>query len=87
MKFFLPLVASLNQWNSQLKECVVPINDKVIQEAVKLRKENKKRNLSYADCIGYIYAKQNDFLFLTGDKEFEHMSNVEFARKNWYVHS
>lgn len=70
------------QLYENFKECVVPINDTIIQEAVKLRKENKKRNLSYADCIGYVYAIQNKLLFLTGDKEFENMLHVDFVRKN-----
>lgn len=67
---------------SRFKECVVPISDSVIQEAVKFRKENKKKNLSYADCIGYVYANQNKLLFLTGDKEFQNMSNVMFVKKD-----
>jgi len=41
---------------------------------------NKKRNLSYVDCIGYIIAKQRNIKFLTGDKEFEYMENVEFVK-------
>lgn len=70
------------QLYQNFKECVVSINDSVIQEAIKFRKENKKRNLSYADCIGYIYARQNNLLFLTGDKEFERMPNVMFVKKD-----
>ncbi len=69
------------QLYAMFKECIVPIKEIVIQEAIRFRKENKKRNLSYADCIGYIYARQNDLVFLTGDKEFENMPNVEFVKK------
>jgi predicted nucleic acid-binding protein len=47
---------------------------------MKFRKKNKKRNLSYADCIGYIYALKNNLIFLTGDKEFEDLKNVEFVK-------
>lgn len=59
---------------------VVPISDEVLKEAIKFRKEQKKRDLSYTDCIGYIYAKKNNFVFLTGDKEFENMANVKFVK-------
>jgi len=66
---------------ARFKECLVPVNYTIIHEAIKFRKENKKKNLSYADCIGYIYARQNNLFFLTGDKEFENMLNVEFVKK------
>lgn len=32
------------------------------------------------DCIGYVYAKENGLRFVTGDKEFEGMENVEFVK-------
>lgn len=52
----------------------------VIKEAVKFRLDHKKRNLSMADCIGYVVAKKLGIKFLTGDKEFEGMPNVEFVK-------
>src|SRR5688572_7357296 len=66
---------------TQFRTSVVEIEDAVLKEAVKFRKEQKKRDLSYTDCIGYIYAKHHGMKFLTGDKEFENMENVEFVRK------
>jgi predicted nucleic acid-binding protein len=62
------------------KNATVEIDEDILKEAVKFRKQNKKKNLSYADCIGYIYALRNNMKFLTGDKEFEGMRNVEFAK-------
>ena len=50
----------------------------VIEEACKLKAE--KKNLSMADCIGYVVALKAGTRFLTGDGEFEHMKNVEFVR-------
>ena len=32
------------------------------------------------DCIGYILAKNIGIKFLTGDKEFENLDNVEFVK-------
>jgi uncharacterized protein len=62
------------------KDAVVEIDDDTLKEAMKFRKENKKKDVSYADCIGYIYAKRHKMKFLTGDKEFEKLSNVEFVK-------
>ena len=62
------------------KDSVVEISDEVLKEAIKFRKVNKKKDLSYADCIGYIYALKNGMKFLTGDKEFQGLKNVEFVR-------
>ncbi|OGJ19899.1 hypothetical protein A3K73_01065 [Candidatus Pacearchaeota archaeon RBG_13_36_9] len=52
-----------------------------IPQSVKFRKENKKRELSYADCLGYVIARELNIRFLTGDKEFEDLPNVEFVKK------
>ena len=69
-----------NEIYRKFKDCVVELNDSVIKEAVKFRKINKKKDLSYADCIGYTYAISNNLLFLTGDKEFENLKSVEFVK-------
>jgi uncharacterized protein len=60
--------------------CVAKIPDSVLKKAMKFKKENKKKNLSYSDCIGYTYALENELVFLTGDKEFESLSHVEFVK-------
>lgn len=78
----------LNNWGEEkanvifesYKDAVVEIDDESLKEAMKFRKENKKKDVSYTDCIGYIYAKRNHLKFLTGDKEFENMPNVEFVK-------
>lgn len=64
----------------QYKKSVVEIDDETLKEAVKFRKSMNKRQLSYADCIGYIYAKRHGMKFLTGDPQFESMENVEFVK-------
>jgi hypothetical protein len=62
------------------KEGVVEITGEIVKEAMKFRKKYKKRNLSYADCMGYVYAFKNNLVFLTGDKEFEGLESVEFIK-------
>jgi len=60
--------------------CAAYISDEILKEAMKFRKKNKRKSLSYADCVGYICAVKNNLIFLTGDKEFEGLSNVEFVK-------
>ena len=55
-------------------------DDDVIFEAMKLKLKLKNKNLSYTDCIGYAYALRNSIKFLTGDRGFERMENVELVR-------
>src|SRR3989344_4003965 len=56
------------------------IDDNSIKKAMISRALNKKKDLSYIDCVGYIISKQRNIKFLTGDKEFEDMENVEFVK-------
>ena len=55
-------------------------DENVIKQAAKLKNKLNKRDLSMTDCIGYIFAKQLGIKFLTGDKEFQDMDNVEFVK-------
>jgi len=66
---------------SKLKKNCVEVDDETLKEAIKFRKEHKKQDLSYTDCIGYIYSKRNNLKFLTGDSKFEHLPFVEFVKK------
>ena len=59
---------------------VVDYDKRTIVEACKLKLQYKKRNLSMTDCVGYIVAKNLGIKFLTGDKEFENLENVEFVK-------
>ncbi|MBI2652071.1 type II toxin-antitoxin system VapC family toxin [Candidatus Woesearchaeota archaeon] len=58
----------------------VGISDSLIKKAAIFRAENKKKDLSYIDCIGSIFAKENKIKFLTGDIQFKDMDNVEFVK-------
>ena len=65
---------------NKLRAKELDISNDVILSAVRFRNENKKKSLSYADCIGYIYAKMHNLVFLTGDDAFKNMPNVEFRK-------
>ena len=59
---------------------VVDVGNEIIKLANEFRFQNKKKRLSYVDCIGYTLANSMNIRFLTGDKEFEKMYNVEFVK-------
>ena len=63
----------------KFRNSIIEIDDETIFEAIKFKRSNKK-NLSYTDCLGYIYANRNNLIFLTGDKEFENLPNVRFVK-------
>ena len=58
----------------------IDFNSDDIRNSAKFKIENKKKGLSMADCIGFIIAKRLCIKFLTGDKEFKDMENVEFVK-------
>jgi len=59
---------------------VVDFDEETIKNAAMFRLQNKAMNLSMADCIGYILSKNLGIKFLTGDKEFSNLPNVEFVK-------
>lgn len=67
-------------WFQKLSSYCQTVDLKTLIEAVKFRYEHKKKNISFFDAVGYIFAIRNNLLFVTGDKEFEHFKNVEFRK-------
>ena len=68
------------KWCEILKPTAFNIDIDIIIEAMKMKNKYEKRKLSFIDCVGYITAKRMNLLFLTGDKEFEDLPNVEFVK-------
>lgn len=58
----------------------VEITDDLILEALRIRKQHNKRDISYADAIGYAFALKNNLIFLTGDKQFKDLPKVEYVK-------
>ena len=63
--------------NSQF---VIDFDNDIIEKAAKLKHMFKKQDMSMADCIGYIKARELGIKFLTGDKQFEYLPDVEFVK-------
>ncbi len=59
---------------------IMSINPKLIKEAMKFRYKNKSKNMSIPDCVSYFQAKELGIKFLTGNKQFENLENVEFVK-------
>ena len=51
-----------------------------IPKAMKFKHTHKKERFSYIDCLGYAYALENNRFFLTGDRAFSGLKNVELVR-------
>ncbi|MFH1224439.1 MAG: PIN domain-containing protein [Candidatus Diapherotrites archaeon] len=51
-----------------------------VMQVAEFRKEHSKKGFSYIDCIGYVLAKESRLPFVTGDRQFEGMPNVEFIK-------
>ena len=66
-------------YDSLVYQCI-QVPDQVVKEALQFRYENRKQKLSYVDAIGYQLSLELEVKFLTGDKEFEKMQNVEFVK-------
>lgn len=64
----------------KLKKIVVEIKVEDIKEASRFRLKNSKHKFSCIDCLGYSIAFNKKIKFLTGDKEFKGMENVEFVK-------
>lgn len=56
------------------------LEDDIIKEAMKFKLFHKNRNLSYVDCVGYMIAIVKKVYFLTGDRQFEDLPNVEYVK-------
>lgn len=65
---------------SEYESSLIEIDVLTIKEANEFRLLNKSKKLSYADCIGYTMARKYGLKFLTGDKQFINMPNVEFVK-------
>jgi len=59
---------------------ILDISEDLIIGAAKFRYGHRKQDISLVDAVGYLLAKKHGLKFLTGDKEFENMDNVESVK-------
>ena len=68
-------------WHRKLSILCRPIARETLLNAVRFRIDHYKQNLSFFDCVGYIFARENNMLFVTGDKEFKLKEGIQFMQK------
>ena len=64
----------------RVEELCQEIPSKDLYGAAEFKLKMRKFRLSYADCLGYVMALKLGVKFLTGDKEFQDLPNVEFVK-------
>jgi len=74
--------ASAEKYFNLFLPACVEVDDDTIKNAMKLRfKLRKEKNLiSYIDCLGYSIALSRNVRFLSGEKHFLGLKNVEFVK-------
>ena len=82
-ELYYNLIKSFDREKSRLffdrvKNFCVALDEAWILQASEMKIQNK--TLSYADCLGYVIAKNTGLKFLTGDNQFKELSNVEFCK-------
>lgn len=69
-------VQTADYWHKKLSALCRPVSREILVKAVKYRLDHRKQNLSFFDCAGYLFALENNFIFVTGDKEFKEKESV-----------
>ncbi len=69
------------KWLRKLERYSAMVKREILIEAIKFRYEHRKQDVSFFDAVGYIFSLKNGYYFVTGDKEFENLPNVEFKKK------
>jgi len=59
---------------------ILEITPDLMIEAVNFRYENRKKDVSLPDSVGYLLAKKHGLIFLTGDRAFQGLEKVEVVR-------
>lgn len=68
-------------WFNKLERYSLPAEKELLIEAIKFRYAHRKSDISFFDAVGYVFSVKKGYYFVTGDKEFENFSNVEFKKK------
>lgn len=63
-----------------LEPKIIDIAKNDLIKIAEFKKQNYSKNFSYADCIGYVLAKENDLVFVTGDEAFRGFPNILFIK-------
>jgi len=73
-------IPNSEKYLKKYEDFLIDLDPGIIKNAMEFRYKNKKKKVSMTDCISYLQAKKLGIRFLTGDKEFKNMGNVEFVK-------
>ena len=73
-------IQTADYWYKKLSFLCVPVSREILVKSVLFRKQNKKQNLSFFDCVGYVFSRENKIQFVTGDREFKDKEGVLFIK-------
>ena len=62
------------------KKIIINFNDENIFSASEFKLSNREKRISYTDALGYAIALNKMSKFVTGDKAFRGVNNVEFVK-------
>ena len=74
-------VQTAEYWHKKLSPFCKPVSKEILLKSIIFKVDNSKKNISFFDAVGYIYSRENNVLFVTGDKEFKNFKGVEFITK------
>ncbi|MFP4112355.1 MAG: PIN domain-containing protein [Candidatus Woesearchaeota archaeon] len=72
--------ATAQFWYKKFNPYAVSVKMETLIKAIEFKHENKKKNISFFDAVGYMYAFENKIDFVTGDKEFKGRPFVRFIK-------
>ena len=67
-------------FHERFSRLIVDFPSDLIAESMTFRYKHKKKQFSPFDCFGYSYAQANNRIFVTGDRAFKGLKNVEIVR-------
>ncbi len=73
-------VENKEEYLDEVEQAILEPSPEIIKKAMDFRYENKSKKMSMTDCISYFQSKELGIKFLTGDKEFKNLDNVEFVK-------
>lgn len=77
-------IQTAEYWYKRLVSISQLVSKEILIKAIKYKIDNNDRNLSFFDCVGYIFSVENKMNFVTGDKEFKNKEGVEWIGKDNY---
>ena len=69
-----------DNWFKDINFELLEITPEIIINAIYFRHINKKKNLSLTDAVGYTLSLKHNLKFLTGDKQFKELPNIEYVK-------